>query len=103
MGAAAPSFDAQFTREMGCTPQELQGWIPGASRDAPIQWAAASAVIALGGGMNLKLRWEVLPSRRIALLSLPRLAVHFDFGDASPALRQSFMHYFDLYTRRGGG
>lgn len=100
---AAPWFEARFTREMGCTPQELQAWIPGAGRHVPVQWSPHSAVLELEAGARLQLTWTVLPPRRIALLNLPRLALHFDFGDAPAELRRSFMNHFDLYTRRGGG
>ena len=44
-----------------------------------------------------------LPPRRIGLLRMPVLQVRFHFIDMDDAARAEFLHYFDLYTRRGGG
>jgi hypothetical protein len=92
-----------FEREMGCTADELRGWLPGASRGAPIAWRADGADVQLAGGA-LALRWTALAPRRIALISLPRLAVRFAFDAGIGAdERRRFLRYFDLYTQRGGG
>jgi len=98
-------YPAQFSREMGCTAQELQSWLPGASRGVPVAWPAENAAsVALEEGLHrLELRWQALPPRRIALITLPRLLVRFDFGQTSPAVRHHYMRHFDLYTQRGGG
>ena len=97
-------YPARFTREMGCTPAELRSWLPGASRHAAIQWTRDDcARVDLEGQGGLTLKWAVQPSRRIALISLPRLQVTFDFGGTDPAVRHRFMKHFDLYTQRGGG
>jgi hypothetical protein len=99
MHAALPP---SFSREMGCTVDELLAWLPGATAGAPLQLVPGEARIGVAGGA-LRLRWQALPPRRIALLSLPRLAVQFDFSDVADDARQQFMRHFDLYTQRGGG
>jgi hypothetical protein len=55
------------------------------------------------GGGRLHLQWTVLPPRRIALLSMPRLAVRYRFEGVDARARREFMRYFDLFTHRGGG
>lgn len=97
-------YTAHFTREMGCTPEELSAWLPGASRGAAIAWVPPDgACVHLEEQGTLTLRWVVQPSRRIALITLPRLQVTFDFGQTDTAVRHRFMKHFDLYTQRGGG
>lgn len=109
-------YPAQFVREMGCTPAELCAWLPGASRGAAIAWSSsnaadtgaesppgASALITFAPAAQLHLQWTVLAPRRIALVTLPRLEVRFNFGTTDPKLRHHFMKHFDLYTQRGGG
>lgn len=92
-----------FEREMGCTAEELRAWLPGASRGRPIEWRGSDgAGIALDRG-RVELRWQVLPPRRIALITLPRLAVRFSAHGTSPAEWQAFMRRFDLFIQRGGG
>jgi hypothetical protein len=93
---------AEFEREMGCTAADLGQWLPGAAQPHPVQRDAAGADIALDGGC-LRLRWEALPPRRIALLNLPRLRLRFAFEGVDEATRLRFMRRFDLYTQRGGG
>ena len=95
-------YAARFVREMGCTAAELRTWLPGASRGREVQWRTDGARVPLDSGV-LDLSWQVLPLRRIALVSLPRLSVCFDFGDVTVQERHAFMRHFDLYTQRGGG
>ncbi|HEX7385032.1 MAG TPA: hypothetical protein VF291_12015, partial [Burkholderiaceae bacterium] len=61
-----------------------------------------AARVAIGAG-SLALRWQVLEPRRIALITLPRLAVEFRFEGIAAASRAAVMRYFDLYLQRGGG
>jgi hypothetical protein len=78
--------------------------LPGAVHDLP--WALlrpGKARVALPGGGTLTLRWHALPPRRIALIAMPRLSVHYLFDGADDAARLEFMRYFDLYMQRGGG
>jgi hypothetical protein len=44
-----------------------------------------------------------MPVRQIALIRLPRLAVHYRFEGLPDDARQVFMKRFDLYIQRGGG
>jgi hypothetical protein len=98
----AASMPAAFDREMGCTADELRAWLPGAAGDHALTLRAGEAEIAIGPG-RLRLAWQDLPPRRIALLTMPRLAVQFRFEDVGEAARRDFMRRFDLYTQRGGG
>jgi len=95
-----PAFD----REQGCTEAEWLGWLPGAVDGHALTLRPGGArVDGLDGG-GLSLSWQVLMPRRIALISLPRLAVsfRFDAGVSAPE-RQRFMRHFDLWMQRGGG
>jgi hypothetical protein len=94
---------ASFNREHGITEADWLATLPGAVRDCPFDWAtAAQAVVQVGAG-TLTLNWQVLPERRGALVSLPRLAVRYAFADVDDDARARFMRYFDLYIQRGGG
>ena len=91
-----------FEREMGCTVDELRGWLPGAAGGRAIEWHLHGAAIELDGG-RVSIDWRALEPRRIALITLPRCAVRFSACDVSVAAWQRFMRHFDLYTQRGGG
>lgn len=91
-----------FEREMGCTEQELRGWLPGAGGQRAIRWLEHAAEIAIGGGSAM-IAWSALEPRRIALIVLPRLQVRFEAHGVDDAAWQRFMRHFDLYTQRGGG
>ena len=93
----------QFEREYGCTTTEWLRWLPGAVRDCPLHRPALESALANIADGHLALQWTVLPPRRIALLSMPRLQVQFDFINTRAEERRLFMRYFDLYMQRGGG
>jgi hypothetical protein len=95
-------YPAAFEREMGCTAAELRAWLPAASAGHAIEWRDDGAVIEIGAG-RATLRWQVLPARRIALISLPRLRLIFETEGVADDAWQRFMRRFDLYTQRGGG
>lgn len=95
-------YPERFEREMGCTEAELLRWLPGAVGDRAIVLSPGRAEVDLNPGAGT-LAWRPLPPRRIALLSMPRLAVTFRFDGVDEAERQRFMRRFDLYTQRGGG
>jgi hypothetical protein len=95
-------YPSAFEREMGCNADELRGWLPGACGERPIAWREQGAEIALDGG-TVSLDWLALEPRRIALMILPRLHVHFAAQGVDEQAWQRFMRYFDLYTQRGGG
>lgn len=91
-----------FEREMGCTADELRGWLPGASRGSAIEWREGAAVVSIDEG-HATLSWQALEPRRIALITLPRLQVRIEASGVDEAAWQRFMKHFDLYTQRGGG
>jgi hypothetical protein len=95
-------YPFEFEREMGCTAGELRGWLPGASRGAEIDWSERAACLPLDGG-TVTIDWAELTPRRIALVTLPRLAVRFRAQGVDAAAWHAFMRHFDLYTQRGGG
>lgn len=88
-----------FERDMGCTEVEWLSWLPGAVGSHALQLTGASAQV----GDFLQLTWQALPPRTIALLSIARLAVRFEFTGLTPIERQAFMKQFDLFMQRGGG
>ena len=105
--AVAAEIPVAFEREQGFTESEWHRCLPGAvGPHALALLAPGQARVSLtpdrGGGW-LHLSWVVLPHRRIALLSMPRLAVHYRFEAVDAAARREFMRYFDLYMQRGGG
>lgn len=95
-------YEASFDREMGCTEREWLMWLPGAVRGHELALGDGRARVAIAGG-GLTLTWQALAPRRIALMSMPRLAVQFRFESLGEAERHGFMRYFDLYMQRGGG
>jgi hypothetical protein len=95
-------YPLAFEREMGCTADELRGWLPGASGGRTVTWRDDGADVVLDDG-SVALVWRTLPPRRIALLTMPRLHVRFEARGVDGATWQRFMRHFDLYTQRGGG
>lgn len=92
-----------FDREHGCTEVEWLRWLPGAVGAHRLQRHSADrAQVDIGDGV-LQLRWQVLPPRRIALISMPRLRVNYRFERVDAAQRTRFMQQFDLFMQRGGG
>jgi hypothetical protein len=51
----------------------------------------------------LRLVWQPLAARRIALLEIPRLQVRFQYAGLSAERRHEVQRRFDLATQRGGG
>lgn len=96
------AFDAAFEREHGCTLAEWIGWLPSAVHGHALQLHDSGAAVGIGAGM-LRLAWQVLAPRRIALLNLPRLHVSYAFTDVDADERARFMKRFDLHIQRGGG
>ncbi len=93
----------EFTREHGCTEADWLRCLPGAVGGA--RWALlrpGKARIALPGG-TLTLRWHALAPRRMGLMSMPRMSVHYFFDGVDDATREAFLRQFDLYLQRGGG
>lgn len=92
----------RFERDMGCTEAEWLGWMPRALGAHAWQRQGRQITVQLGDG-TLRLHWQTLPERRIALLRVPRLLVRFEFDGVGCADRQAFMQPFDLSLQRGGG
>ena len=101
--SAVQSYYADtFERDMACTEAEWLAWLPAAIGAHRFQLEPGRAQVTLGGGA-LRLQWQVLAPRVIALVRLPRLQVSFRFDGVPEPQRQDFMRRFDLYTQRGGG
>ena len=92
----------ELRREMGCTREEFVGWLPQATRHAPLEIYRDRAVVR-AGAMTVEIAFAAAPPRRIALLSLPVLLVSFRITGADADACREFIRYFDLCTRRGGG
>ena len=96
-------YPADFQREQGFTERDWLRCLPGAVRDCTIDLSQpGQARVQIGGG-QLLLRWQVLAPRQIAMMRMPRLAVHYRFDGVAEGERLAFMRFFDLYTMRGGG
>lgn len=95
-------YPERFERDTAGTEAEWLSRLAGACHDHPIELGASSARVAIGDGCLL-LTWTVLAPRRIALLSLARLAVRFCFEGVDAEARRRFMRSFDLFMQRGGG
>lgn len=93
---------AEFEREQGCTEAEWLRWLPEAVHGHALALAPGAATVQVAGG-TLHLTWQVLPPRRIALITLPRLQVRYAFEGVDEADRLRFMKRFDLHIQRGGG
>ena len=99
----APETPSAFEREHGCTESEWLRCLPGAvGVHALVCLAPGTSQVSIGQG-SLRLQWAALPPRRIALVSLPRLTVHYAFDGVDASARAEFMRYFDLFMQRGGG
>ncbi len=92
----------RFERDYGCTEAEWLRWLPEATQGHALRTAAGSARVTLDAG-ELQLDWQVLPPRRIALVTLPRLGVRFAYRGVPAEARRAFQRVFDLSTQRGGG
>lgn len=96
----------ELVREMGCTEADFMRWLPGATRNAPATVFATTEVHVIrveaeGGTVEIRLR--PLPPRRLGEIALPVLEVRFRFLGLDPGQIESFLDWFDHYTRRGGG
>jgi hypothetical protein len=95
-------YAAEFHREQGITEADWLQLLPRAAQGHALTLADGRAEIAIGNGA-LHLNWTVMPLRQIALIRLPRLAVHYRFEGVGDAERHAFMKRFDLTIQRGGG
>ena len=95
-------YAVEFQREQGITEADWLQLLPRAVQGHALTLAPGRAEVTLGAG-GLHLHWTVMPPRQIALVRLPRLAVHYRFDNVDDAERHAFMKHFDLTIQRGGG
>jgi len=94
----------RFSRDMSVTAAEWDRALRGGIGDHRLHAdGSGAAVVHLGDGGRLLLRWQALPPLQIALMRMPRLRVDFAFEQVDAERRSAFMRHFDLYTQRGGG
>ncbi len=96
-------YTPKFERDMGLTAQEFRRCLPGAFEPLPVQWEGAEAASVAAATGTARLQWHALPPRVIALMTLARVHVSFDFGAINEDERQRLMRRFDLVMLRGGG
>ena len=96
------SYAEVFERDMGCTEAEWLGWLPAAVGGCSWQRERGTARVEIPPG-TLRLQWQTVPPRVIALMRMPVLRVGFAFSGLDAAQRYTFMKRFDLYMQRGGG
>jgi len=95
-------YPQRFEREMACAEREWLAWLPAAIGCHRYVLQPGSARIFFDTG-ELRLNWQVLEPRAMALIRLPRLQTTFEFHGVTDDARQAFMRRFDLYMQRGGG
>ena len=94
----------EFEQTMGCTVADLLRALPAALPGADIETDfAANQVRGVFPDGMLRLVWQPLAARRIALLEVPRLQVRFQYSRLSADRRHEVQRRFDLATQRGGG
>ena len=96
---------SSFEREMGYTEAEFRALLRDALHEASLDErdVAKSCAEARFADGALRLSWQVLPARRIALLEIPRLFVCFRYEGLSDDRRHQVQRRFDLVYQRGGG
>lgn len=98
-----PDVAPAFERDTAGTEAEWLMRLPGACGERPVVMGDRCARVDFEGGGRLAIAWRALPPRRIALLSMARLAVSYCFNGVEASERARFMRHFDLYMQRGGG
>jgi hypothetical protein len=94
----------RFSRDMTVSAAEWDRALRGGVGNHPLQLPGdGSAVVDLGGGGHLRLRWLALPPLQIARMRMARLRVDFAFDGVDAEARSAFMRHFDLHAQRGGG
>lgn len=103
----AQDLSQPFTRIMGCTANELVGWLgralPGASLDIAADDKGVGRCLARYPDGELGIEWTTQTPRKIALLEIPQLTVRFAYVDLPESRRQQIQLTFDRSTQRGGG
>jgi hypothetical protein len=99
----ASDVPERLVRDMACTPADLVRWLPAAVGNHPLRWLESGCEVVLGEGRNVRLGWQVLAPRRIALMRIERVQLEIAFSGCDAETRRVFLDRFDAYTRRGGG
>ena len=77
-------------------------WLPGATHNAPVKITGNELALLVGGG-TVHISLQESAPRRVGSITLPTLDIRMRFSGIDETVRASFIDYFDLYTRRGGG
>ena len=95
-------MEAQFTREMGITPDEFRRTLPDAVGHEKYSIQGNEILIRDPGG---RVRIVLHPTgvRRLGMLALPVTPVEFAFEGLDQSDRERFMDRFERYFQRGGG
>lgn len=94
----------EFVRDMGLTPSEFSQALDQALEGGVLQVREHEQIAcARFPDGELWLKWSTLPSRRLALLEIPRLKVQFEYYGLTEARRYDVQRHFDLVFQRGGG
>lgn len=93
--------DLRVERTVSASAEEFRRGLEAAFPDAVVD--QADAWLATCGAVTLTLRYESQPPLRIALLSLPQLAVTLEFAGGPLTEQQAMLDRLDRYTHRGGG
>jgi len=102
----------RFEREYGCSVSEWIQWLPAAvaphSLRVDVDQCCARVDLAEEAQPSsippqLELVWRTLEMRKIGLLRIARLQVHFRFYATNAETRNRLMRNFDLAMQRGGG
>lgn len=96
-----PMPDLRLERTVSASTEEFRRGLEAAF---PVSVVEPSTVWhARHGPVTLTLRCRTLPPLRIALLSMPQLAVTLEFAGGTPAEQHAMLDRLDRYTHRGGG
>lgn len=102
MAFAQGETTTQFSREMGLTHADFFRTLPAAMGELPYQ-VNGLQVVSQQANKLLNIQLGSQQQRRIALLSIPYVAIDFCFRGYQAAEVKAFMQRFDSYFQRGGG
>lgn len=91
-----------FEREVAARPEEFErdlrkAWPAGVDIVTPLRFALAD------GELKLVIELEPIESRRIGLLTLPRLIARYRFSSGDEVARRLLLQRLDRAMQRGGG
>ena len=100
-GAAGGGLDGKARIELMRPASAHSGRLEGSGETT--RESASESALGTNSQPVLVIAWKPLEPRRIALLSISRLRVRFEFSATTESQRQEFMRHFDLTMQRGGG